>query len=420
MVKAYSEYDQNDIAELEDEQKAKVEEKENFYDTAIEETKKFYSDQSAGIEAWGKEQEKIQQAQTDLTIEGLEKAKEDTESDYRREQSAAYVDFKESTSKYGVEAEQLASVGLIGSGYAESSETRKYNAYQNRLAVNREAFKRTEAEFDLAIKDAELKNSAALAEIHYKTLTEKLYLQMQGFSAANELLMEKADAIDSINADYEARIQYILESIAERKAAEKGTESSLLTGDLAEPEEGVEDSADSGVTSTESLLPGFLAQGIGNGFPGASAFATLPTGGAGSGVRDDIPIAERMKEKDAEKNGTYTNAVNPLLSPGSVNKVISEGAKNAKTVDTDYYKGPLNSDGRIFGTFANGYQPKGISGHGKLTKSGQTYTFNTRTLSGEYKYVTQNVWKAEDGSLWYWDGRQNKYLPYHSGYRRSS
>lgn len=85
-------------------------------------------------------------------------------------------------------------------------------------------------------------------------------------------------------------------------------------------------------------------------------------------------------------------------------------------VNTAYYQGNLNADAKTYGTFSNGYQPKGISGHGQLSqsydKSGKkdTITFKTNTLSGQKQTVTQNVWKAADGTKWYWDGRVNKYI----------
>lgn len=80
-------------------------------------------------------------------------------------------------------------------------------------------------------------------------------------------------------------------------------------------------------------------------------------------------------------------------------------------VNTAYYQGDLNNDANKYGTFSNGYQPKGISGHGSLKKTGDTVTFDTNTLSGQKQTVTQNVWVAEDGTKWYWDGRYNKYIP---------
>ncbi len=88
----------------------------------------------------------------------------------------------------------------------------------------------------------------------------------------------------------------------------------------------------------------------------------------------------------------------------------SSGGSGGYEVDTAYYQGAKNADAAKYGTFSNGYQPKGISGHGILSKSGETMQLSTQTLSGQKQKLIQNVWKAEDGTKWYWEGRQNKYI----------
>lgn len=77
-------------------------------------------------------------------------------------------------------------------------------------------------------------------------------------------------------------------------------------------------------------------------------------------------------------------------------------------VNTAYYQGNLNSDAQ-YGTFSNGYQPNNVGGK-KLSKTGNTVTFNTQTLSGQNQTVTQNIWQTSDGTKYYWDGRYNKYI----------
>lgn len=64
------------------------------------------------------------------------------------------------------------------------------------------------------------------------------------------------------------------------------------------------------------------------------------------------------------------------------------------------------SDADIYGTFSNGYQPKGISGHGSLSKTGDK--INVRGNN-------QNVWQAEDGTKWYWDGSVRQYKVFQTG-----
>lgn len=76
-------------------------------------------------------------------------------------------------------------------------------------------------------------------------------------------------------------------------------------------------------------------------------------------------------------------------------------------VSTAYYQGDLNPDARN-GTFSNGYQPNNVNGV-KLSKTNNTITFNTSTLSGQKQTVTQNIWKAGN-KYYYWDGRYNRYI----------
>ena len=99
------------------------------------------------------------------------------------------------------------------------------------------------------------------------------------------------------------------------------------------------------------------------------------------------------------------------------NNYITNNQKSEPTyeVNTAYYQGAKNPDAQ-YGTFSNGYQPDNIGGQ-KLTgykKNGeqQYMVINTQTSSGQKQQLIQKVWKTPDGTLWYWDGRQNKYLRY--------
>lgn len=80
---------------------------------------------------------------------------------------------------------------------------------------------------------------------------------------------------------------------------------------------------------------------------------------------------------------------------------------NEYAVKTAYYQGDLNSDAKN-GTFSNGYQPNNVNGV-KLSKTKNTITFNTTTLSGQKQTVTQSIWKAGN-KYYYWDGRLNRYI----------
>lgn len=76
-------------------------------------------------------------------------------------------------------------------------------------------------------------------------------------------------------------------------------------------------------------------------------------------------------------------------------------------VNTAYYQGKLHRDAQ-YGTFSNNYQPNNVGGK-KLSKTGNTITFQTKTLSGQKQTVTQNIWKAGN-KYYYWNGRENEYI----------
>ena len=113
-------------------------------------------------------------------------------------------------------------------------------------------------------------------------------------------------------------------------------------------------------------------------------------------------LAEQVRSNKASESISWYNA--------TTSRSASTGGSPSYAVQTAYYQGDLNADANKFGTMANGYQPKGISGHGTLKKAGDTITFKTQTLSGQSQTVTQNIWKAEDGTKWYWDGTKNSYI----------
>ena len=73
----------------------------------------------------------------------------------------------------------------------------------------------------------------------------------------------------------------------------------------------------------------------------------------------------------------------------------------------DQYQLNGQTDAERYGTFSNGYQPKGIGDHGSLSKAGQVLVTKK---NGNIVY--QNVWRAADGTTWWWDGNTRTYKTY--------
>ena len=122
--------------------------------------------------------------------------------------------------------------------------------------------------------------------------------------------------------------------------------------------------------------------------------------------------ADRKAAVERQYNSQYLDVLDQINAEDEEQNGVPIDDE-APEVQTEYYSGEMNADAKIYGTFSNGYQPKGISGHGKLKKTGDTWELKTQVIYGPYagktQTLVQNVWKAEDGTLWYWEGRDNEY-----------
>ena len=195
-------YEDKRLTGIEDEKNQKLTAEEATYGGMIDGTDKFYQAQIDASKQWADQQSQIQQEQTDFTIEQIEQQKEQAEKDYTKEQAGAYVDWQKQSNQYGVNAEKMASAGLAGTGFSESSQVSMYNTYQNRVSTARESFNKAVLNYNNAIKDARLQNNAALAEIAANALQQQLELSLQGFQYKNQLISELSDKKMQIESLY--------------------------------------------------------------------------------------------------------------------------------------------------------------------------------------------------------------------------
>lgn len=346
-------YEDERFKNVETEKQAAIDESTKVYDNMIGEADKYYQEQINAAKDYANTQQELQQQNTDFAIEQVNQQKEQAQKDYIKEQKGAYVDWQKESNRYGVNAEQQAASGLTGGGYSESSQVSMYNTYQNRVATARESYNRAVLNYDNAIKDAMLKNNSALAEIAYQALQTELELALSGFQYKNTLILEQAAKKQELENTYYNRWQDVLSQI-----------------------------------NKENTLAEEVRQ-----------------------YNENLALQKAQIEEEKRR---YNESLKLQKSSRSYRGGGSGGSgsisKSSYAVNTAYYQGDLNSDANKFGTFSNGYQPKGISGHGTLSKAGDTITFTTQTLYGQKQTVTQNIWKAADGTTWYWDGRRNQYI----------
>lgn len=334
----------------------------NTYNNMINQSDKFYQDQIQASKDYANKQSEIQQANTDFAIDKINQQKEYARKDYLKEQTGAYTDWQKQSNMYGANAEQMAASGLINAGYSESSQVSMYNTYQNRISTARDSFNRAVLEYDNAIKEAQLANNSALADIAYKALQTQLEVSLQGFQYKNTLLQTQINEQQETEDRYHQRWQDVLSQI--------NTENSLKEQ----------------VRQYEEKM-------------------------AYQRERDRIADEQWNKQYQLSLASTYGSGGGSSRSSGGSSGGSSSGSSN--TITTAYYSGKMPSAtaqaASSYGTFSNGYQPKGIVGYGALSSTGKTTKVSGTTLNGTKTTTTQTIWKTPDGTKWVWNGMAMKY-----------
>lgn len=337
----------------------------NTYNNMINQSDKFYQDQIQASKDYADKQSEIQQANTDFAIDKINQQKEYARKDYLKEQTGAYTDWQKQSNMYGANAEQMAASGLTNTGYSESSQVSMYNTYQNRISTARDSFNRAVLEYDNAIKEAQLANNSALADIAYKALQTQLEVSLQGFQYKNTLLQTQINEQQETEDRYHQRWQDVLSQI--------NTENSLKEQ----------------VRQYEEKM-------------------------AYQKERDRIADEQWNKQYQLSLASMYSSGGGSSRSSGGSSGGSGSGSSN--TITTAYYSGKIPSAtsqaASSYGTFSNGYQPKGIVGYGALSSTGKTTKVSGTTLNGTKTTTTQTIWKTSDGTKWVWNGMSMKYEKY--------
>lgn len=182
----------------------------NTYNQMISNSDRNYQQMIDASKDYANKQQELQQANTDFAIEKINQQKDQAKKDYTKEQTAGYVDYKKATNQYGANSEALASNGMLDTGYAESTKINAFNTYQNRYASARETYNQAVLNYDNSIKEAQLSNNSALAEIAYNALKTQLEYSLQQFQYKNSLLQAQLEAQRNVDNDYYTRWQGVL------------------------------------------------------------------------------------------------------------------------------------------------------------------------------------------------------------------
>lgn len=323
----------------------------NLYNNMINSSDKYYQAQIDATKEYGDKQSEIQQANTDFAIEKVNQQKEWANKDYEKEQKAAYTDYQKQSNSYGANSEMMAANGLQATGYAESSQVRMYNEYQNRYATARESFNRAIVEYDNAIKDAQLQNNAALAEIAFNSLQKQLELSLNGFQYKNTLLQTQLQAQNDVKDRYYTRWKDVVSQI-----------------------------------NTENAL-------------------------AEQQRQFDQQMALQRQQAAAR---SYSSGGGSSSGSGGIDSISKSGNQLTTAYWSGAYNNDALTNGQVDKNkvFSNGYQPNNIKGN-PLKGTGEYIKKEGVTLQGTKTTTTQQLWTFDNGKTkYYWDGNTNQYKLY--------
>jgi len=295
-------YNDKRFQQVNSEKQTALNEVNNLYNNMINNSDKYYNDQIKAAEDYGTKQQELQQANTDFAIEKIEQQKDWLQKDYTKEQKGAYADWQKQSNRYGANAEKEATLGMNRTGYSESSQVSMYNTYENRISTAREGFIRANTEYDNSIKEAQLANNSALAEIAYNTLKTKLELSLQGFQYKNTLLEKQLQAKNETEDRYYNRWKDVLNQInTENELAEEQRQFNLQL---------------------------------------ARSYASKSSGGSSKGSSSSSNKSTKTNTTDSNKNAwvTYTGTKAEIDKIKNSGKVEVKGTeKMSKVKGTQYY-----------------------------------------------------------------------------------
>ena len=328
------------------------------YDNMINQTDAQYNELIEANKDYATKQQELQQANTNFAVEKIEQQKEKAEKDYVKEQTGAYTDYQKVTDQYGVNAEQQATAGLQNTGYSESSKISAFTTYQNRYATAREVYNQAVLNYDNSIKEVKLQNDSRLAEIQFQSLQAQLEYALQGFQYKNELLQTKLNTQIQLDSEYNNRYQQVLSQINTENSLAEQVRQYNESMAYQKQRDAVKDAQwQKEYALSSASLSGGSSGGSGGSGGGSASLSNGSSGGSGSGSSASL-----------------------------------SGGK---------------SDAEKYGTFKNGYQPKGISGYGELKAS--KYKVGDVFMNDGSSFSKQNIWKA-GGHYFVWDGKIKDYV----------
>lgn len=137
--------------------------------------------------------------QTQMQVDELNREKEKLDKETNKTTQGLYSSYQKQANQYGAGMEQLAMQGLGNSGYAETTRTSLYNAYQKSVTDTLNNANDLKADYDFKIQQARQNGSIQQAQSALELYAQKIQLLTQNYQLRQEreqyLYQQKRDEI---------------------------------------------------------------------------------------------------------------------------------------------------------------------------------------------------------------------------------
>lgn len=131
------------------------------------------------------QQNDIVNKQTQMQVDSLARQKDQIDREATQQNRAIYQDYKKNSNPFGVQAENLAGQGLANSGYAETTQARLYNTYQNNITSTLNNARQLKADVDFQINQARQTGDITLAQNALQIFNQRMQLLSQEYDLRN-------------------------------------------------------------------------------------------------------------------------------------------------------------------------------------------------------------------------------------------
>lgn len=153
--------------------------------TGYEDIDRLVNRQGQMLDESLQKQNDIVNQQTQMQVDNLARQKEQIDREATQQNRALYQDYRKASNPFGQQAENLAGQGLANSGYAETTQARLYNTYQNNITATLNNARTLKNDVDFQIQQARQSGDITLAQNALELYKQKMQLLSEEYDLRN-------------------------------------------------------------------------------------------------------------------------------------------------------------------------------------------------------------------------------------------